>query len=149
MHELIFGKDKFDLTGVLACSTSYHVYHSLKFGKISLVKQAIETGTFSQVRAYAFSAAQAFLNDFDIQSNGIILNCGGRSDRKRDDAYGYQAGTLVGSPVPLAPDQRDVAYGYQAGTLVGSPVPLAPNHTIDPDQVDLIRHSQSIISSDT
>ena len=95
------------------------------------------------------SAAKAFLNDFDIQSNGVILKCGGLSDLSRDVAYGYQAGTLVGSPVPLAPDQRDVTYGYQAGTLVGSPVPIAPNCTIDPGQVDLIRHSQSIISSDT
>ena len=125
LHELIFGKHRLDLTGGLACSTSYHFYHSLKFGKLSLTRQAIESGRFSQVRAYAFSAAKAFLNDFDIQSNGIILNCGGRSDR-----------------------QRDVAYGYQAGTLVGSPVPRAPDLTNNPDQAVLTRHSQSIPSSD-
>ena len=33
LHELILGKDRFDLTGVLACSTSYHVCHYLRFGK--------------------------------------------------------------------------------------------------------------------
>ena len=31
---------------------------------------------FGQVRAYTFSTAQAFLNDFDIKSNGAILCCG-------------------------------------------------------------------------
>ena len=76
LHESFFGKDSIDLTGVLACATSYHIYHSLKFGRLPLIKQAIETGTFSQVRAYAFSAAQAFLNDFDIKSNGAVLCCG-------------------------------------------------------------------------
>ena len=124
-HELIFGKDRLDLTGVLACSTSYHVCHSLKFGKLSLIRQAIESGRFSQVRAYAFSAAKAFLNDFDIQSNGIILKCGGISDLS-----------------------RDVAYGYQAGTLVGSPVPLAPDLTNSSDQAVFIRHSQGNPSPD-
>ena len=62
---------------------------------------------FSQVRASAFSrisTAKAFLNDFDIQSNGIILKCGSISGLSRDVAYGYQTGTLVGSPVPIAPD---------------------------------------------
>ena len=59
-HELIFGKDINDLTGALACATSYHVYHVLNFGKMPEIKKAIETGTFGPVRAYAFSSANAF-----------------------------------------------------------------------------------------
>ena len=76
MHELIFGNGIDDLTGVLACATSYHVYHSLKLGNLPIIQKAIETGTFSQVRAYGFSCAKAFLNDFDIQSTGGILSIG-------------------------------------------------------------------------
>ena len=38
--------------------------------------QAIGTGTFSHVRAFAFSSARAFLNDFDIMSKGGILSIG-------------------------------------------------------------------------
>jgi len=104
LHELIFGKDRNDLTGALTCSTSYHVYHSLKLGKLSLIQHAIESGMFSQVRAYAYSSAKAFLSDFDIQSNGVTLNCGSNSGLSRDTATGYQAGTLVDSPVPTALD---------------------------------------------
>ena len=59
---------------------------------------------FSQVRAYAYSSAKAFLSDFDIQSNGVTLNCGSNSGLSRDTATGCQAGTLVGSPVPTALD---------------------------------------------
>ena len=44
------------------------------------------------------------MNEFDIQSNGLILRVGGKFDQHRDAAYGYQAGTLVGSPVPSASD---------------------------------------------
>ena len=76
LHELIFGNDIDDLTGVLACATSYHVYHSLKLGNLPIIQKAIETGTFSHVRAFAFSSAKAFLNDFDIMSNGGILSIG-------------------------------------------------------------------------
>ena len=76
LHELILGNNSNDLTGVLACATSYHTYHSLKFSRLSLIKHAIETGTFSQARAYAFSTAQVFLNDYEIMSNGSILCCG-------------------------------------------------------------------------
>ena len=98
MQELIFGNNSHDLTGVLACATSYHVYHSLKFGKILLIRQAIESGCdsgmFSQVRACAYSAAKAFLNDFDIQSNGIILCCG-TSGLPKDPSH---LGFLTNSP---------------------------------------------------
>ena len=76
LHELIFGNGIDDLTGVLACATSYHVYHSLKLGNLPIIQKAIETGTFSQVRAYGFSCAKAFLNDFDILSTGGILSIG-------------------------------------------------------------------------
>ena len=76
LHERIFGNDIDDLTGVLACATSYHVYHSLKFGNLPIIQKAIETGTFSHVRAFAISSAKAFLNDFDIMSNGGILSIG-------------------------------------------------------------------------
>ena len=31
LHELIFGNDKDDVTGALACAIGYHIYHSLKF----------------------------------------------------------------------------------------------------------------------
>ena len=94
LHELILGKDSSDLTGALACATSYHIYHSLKFGKLLIIKKAIETGMFSQVRAYAFSSAQAFLNDYDIKSNGAILCCG-NSGLQRDSSH---LGFLANSP---------------------------------------------------
>ena len=76
LHELIFGNDIDDLTGALACATSYHVYHSLKFGTLPIIQKAIETGMFGHVRAFAISCAKAFLNDFDIMSNGSILSIG-------------------------------------------------------------------------
>ena len=44
------------------------------------------------------------MNEFDIQSNGLILRVGGKFDQHRDAAYGYLAGTLVGSPVPIVSD---------------------------------------------
>ena len=83
MHELIFGNDIDDPTGALACATSYHVYHSLKLGNLPIIQKAIETGTFGHVRAFALSSAKAFLNDFDIMSNGTILSIG-CSGLKRD-----------------------------------------------------------------
>ena len=86
LHELIFRKDSIDLTGALACVTSYHIYHSVKFGKWVIIKKAIETGMFSQVRAYAFSSAQAFLNDYDIKSKGAIFCCG-NSGLQRDSSH--------------------------------------------------------------
>ena len=94
LHEVILGKDINDLTGALACATSYHVYHSLKFGKMPEIKKAIETGTFGPVRAYAFSSAKAFLNDYDIKSNGVILSCG-KTDLQRDSSH---LGFLANSP---------------------------------------------------
>ena len=130
MHDLIFGSDINDLTGALSCAIGYHTYHSLKFGKMPEIRKAIETGTFRHVRACAYSAAKAFMNDFDIQSNGTILKCGRHLYGGRNDQH------------------RDVAYGYQAGTLVGSPVPLAPDLTHSPDQAILTVHSQSFSSSD-
>ena len=94
LHEMILGSDSADLTGVLACAPSYHIYHSLKFGKLPLIMQAIETGMFSHVRAFAFSSAQAFLNDYDIKSNGTILCCG-NSGLLRDSSH---FGSLTSSP---------------------------------------------------
>ena len=72
----IFGSDTSDLTGALASATSYHMYHAFKFGKLPIIQQAIETGMFGLVRAFAFSSAQALLNEHDIKSNGTILCCG-------------------------------------------------------------------------
>ena len=66
LHQLAFGNDKDDHTGVLACATSYHVYHSLKFGNLPLIQRAIETGRFGLVRAFALSSARAFMSDFGI-----------------------------------------------------------------------------------
>ena len=104
LQQLFLGNDIHDTTGVLFCAISYHVYHSLKLGKKNEILSAIESGLFSHIRAIAHSCAKTFLNEYDIQPNGIILKCGGRFDQHRDVAYGCQAGTLVGSPVPLAPD---------------------------------------------
>ena len=78
-----------DLTGVLACATSYHIYHSLKFGNSPLITKAIETGMFSQVRAFAFSSAKAFCNEFDIKSNGLVLCC---------DSSGLSRNSLTSGP---------------------------------------------------
>ena len=57
-------------------------------------KKAIETGMFGPVRAYTFSSAKATLNDYDIKSNGIILNCG-KTDLQRDSSH---LGFLANSP---------------------------------------------------
>ena len=67
LHELIFGNDIDDMTGALVCAISYHVYHSLKFGKKTGIDAAIESGTFSHIRAHAYSCTKTFLNEFDIQ----------------------------------------------------------------------------------
>ena len=80
---LIFGKDINDITGAWACAIGYHIYHSLKFGKMLEILKAIENSMFSYIRAYAYSTAKAFMNDFDIQSNGFILKCGRHVDRQR------------------------------------------------------------------
>jgi len=105
MHDLILGNDIHDLTGALACATSYHVYHSLKLGNLPIIQKAIETGRFGHVRALAFSTAKAFMNDFDIMSNGDIL-CIGFSGLKRGHV-----------PLPLASNPR----------------PIASNHLFDQD----------------
>ena len=76
LQQLTFESDTNDLTGSLACATSYHMYHALKFGKLPIIQQVTETGMFGIVRAFAFSSAQAFLNEYDIKSNGTILCCG-------------------------------------------------------------------------
>ena len=76
LQELIFVSDNHDLTGALACATSYHIYHSLKFGKQPIIQQAIETGTFGLLRAFAYSSAQAFSKEYDIKANGTIFCCG-------------------------------------------------------------------------
>ena len=91
---LFRGKDINDLTGASACATGYHVYHSLKCAKMPEIPKAIETGMFGHVRAYAFSSAKAFLNDFDIKSNGFILGCG-KLDLPRDSSH---LGFLTNSP---------------------------------------------------
>lgn len=76
LHELFFGSDIDDLTGALACATSYHVHHSIKLGNLPIIQKAIETGTFCHVRAFALSSAESFSNEFDIMSNGTILGIG-------------------------------------------------------------------------
>lgn len=76
MHELILGNDIDDLIGALACATSYHVYRSLKLGNLPIIQKAIDTGTFSHVRAFVISSAKSFMNEVDILSNGSILNIG-------------------------------------------------------------------------
>ena len=83
LQELIYGNDINDMTGALVCANGYHVYHSLKLGKKAEILSAIESGRFSHIRAYAYSTAKAFMNDFDIKSNGLILKCGGRFDLQR------------------------------------------------------------------
>ena len=82
-HEPFFGNDINDITGALACAIGYHIYHSLKFGKMHELLEAIESSRLSYIRAYAFSTARAFINDFDIQSNGVILKCGRHFDPQR------------------------------------------------------------------
>ena len=37
LHEQIFGNGNDDITGALACATSYHVYHSLKLGNLQII----------------------------------------------------------------------------------------------------------------
>ena len=104
-HELTFGNDIDDLTGALACATSYHVYHSLKLGNLPIIQRAIATGMFSLVRAFALSAAKAFLNDYDIMSDGFILCCG-FSGIMRDRS---QLGSLASSSRPTASDSHFLA----------------------------------------
>ena len=98
MHELIFGNDIDDPTGALACAASYHVYHSPKLGNLPIIQKANETGMFGLVRAFALSSARAFLNEFDIVSNGLILCCG-NSGLKIDRS---QLGSLASSSRPAA-----------------------------------------------
>ena len=93
-HELIVGRDSNDHNGAIACATSYHVHPSLTFGKMFESKKAIETGMFSHVRAYAFSSAKAFLNDYDIESHGAILNCGKTDLQKDPSQLGFFANSL-------------------------------------------------------
>ena len=66
LHELVLGKDINDFTGALACAIGYHIHHSLEFGKMLEILKAVENSMFSYICAYDFSAARAFLNDFDI-----------------------------------------------------------------------------------
>ena len=125
LQQLIFGNDIDDMTGALVCAISYHVYHSLKFGKKSELQSAIESGRFDHIRAETSSITNSFLNQFDIQSNWLILRVGGKFDQHRDAAYGYQAGTLVGSPVPIASDLNHSP--DQAILTVHFPGPSGPN----------------------
>ena len=83
MHELTFGNDIDDLTGALACATSYHVCHCLKLGNLPIIQKATETDTFGHVRAFALSSAKSFLNEFGSMINGTILSIG-YSGLKRD-----------------------------------------------------------------
>ena len=98
MHELFFGNDIDDLTGALDCATSYHVYHSLKLGNLPIIQKAIETATFSHVRAFALSSAKSFMNEFDILANGSILNIG-YSGLKREHNL-----------MPLTSNSRPIAF---------------------------------------
>ena len=41
-----------------------------------IIQKAIETGMFGLVRAFALTSARAFLDEFDIVSDGLILCCG-------------------------------------------------------------------------
>ena len=120
LQQLFLGKDIDDMTGALVCAISYHVYHSLKFGKKSELQSAIESGRFDHIRAENVSITNSFLNEFDIQSNGLILRVG-----EKFDPYGYQAGTLVGSPVPIASDLTHSS--DQAILTVHSSGPSGPN----------------------
>ena len=40
LQELILGNNINDLTGALACATSYHVYHSLKLGNLPIIQKS-------------------------------------------------------------------------------------------------------------
>ena len=99
LHEQIFGNDKDDLTGALACATSYHVYHSLKFGNLPIIHNAIETGKFGLVRAFALSSARAFMNEFGILSKGLTLCIGCSSGLKREHNL-----------MPLTSNSRPIAF---------------------------------------
>ena len=92
------GNDIDDLTGALACATSYHVCDSLTLGNLPIIQKAIGTGMFGLVRAFALTSATAFLNEFDIVSDGLILCCG-YSGSKRDRS---QLGSLASSSRPAA-----------------------------------------------
>ena len=100
-----FGNNRDDLTGALACAASYHVYHSFKLGNLPIIQKATETGTFGHVRAFALSSAKAFLNDYDIVSDGFIL-CIGNSGLKRDRS---QLGSLGSSSRPTALNSHSLA----------------------------------------
>ena len=98
LHELSFGNDIYDLTGALACATSYHICHPLKLGNLPLTQRAIETGTLGLLRAFALSTAEALLNDYDIVSDGFILCCGFPGLMKDRG----QLGSLTSSPCHAA-----------------------------------------------
>ena len=85
---------------MLACATSYHVYHSLKFGNLPLIQKAIETGKFGLVRAFALSLARAFMSDFGILSKGSTLGIGCSSGFKREQ--GHTSVPLASNPHPIA-----------------------------------------------
>ena len=104
LQPLAFGNDKDDHTGALACATSYHVYHSLKFGNLPIIQKAIETGRFGLVRAFALSSARAFMSDFGILSKGSTLGIGCSSGFKREQGH-----TLV----PLTSNSRPIAFNSQ------------------------------------
>ena len=80
--------------------TSVHSVHiaSTIHTYLPLIMQAIETGTFSHVRAFAFSSAQAFLNEFGIKSRGSILWCGS-SGVLRNSSH---LGSLANNPDQVA-----------------------------------------------
>ena len=89
---------------MLACATSYHVYHSLKFGNLPLIQKAIETGMFGLVRAFALSSARAFMSDFGIMSKGSTLGIGYSSGFKReqDSDFGHTQVPSTSRPHPAA-----------------------------------------------
>ena len=122
LHQLAFGNDKDDHTGVLACATSYHVYHSLKFGNLPLIQKAIETGMFGLVRAFALSSARAFMSDFGILSKGSTLGIGYSSGFKReqDSDFGH-------TPVPSTSRPHPAAFNSQRSDDVPLSLGVCPD----------------------
>ena len=122
LHQLAFGNDKDDHTGVLACATSYHVYHSLKFGNLPLIQKAIETGMFGLVRAFALSSARAFMSDFGILSKGSTLGIGYSSGFKReqDSDFGH-------TPVPSTSRPHPAAFNSQRSDEVPLSLGVCPD----------------------
>ena len=69
------------------------------------IEKTIENGMFGHVRAYAFSPAKAFLNDFDTKSDGTILNAASLLFRGTPAILAFS---------PIAPIRRFLPFTHRA-----------------------------------